>query len=337
MAVLLALAGCSTQIPPPAAPLRRVTPVIDVGARLAELARLSAEQRQLLCGLAPQWAPVDRQVRMSGPIDRANANSQQFLNALYTRIALYFLSPAEHYAELESLLHEAASALAYTELAPFAPAELPGYNVWNEPTYQQALLLVPVAIGYSIVRKEQPRKADLHAAIQRWGDALFASAASGRDDFIGRYQGLDRLSMKASGFAFWGNATDHREALALAYTGYMTALRSVAASGADRHWALQGVKQLYYANMTWGPMAITARALAHSGFPGAYEATAGGGNLFQAADWLVRAMGDRADPILVTGYGPGSRSVAWLEALVAGNPASPQSTPAIRQALERLG
>jgi hypothetical protein len=316
--------------------LRTVELVIDVEARVADLARLSPNDRRRYCDTAFASAPVERVIQMSGQIDRANSNSQTFLNGLYGLISAYFHSPEERYDELAHTLHEAAAANAYTELAPFYPAEIPRYNGWNEPAYQQALLLVPISIAYLITRKAEPTNAEFHKQIHQWGDAIFKSASSGRDDFRGTYEGVDRLSMKASGFAYWGNVTNNRRALALANDGYQKVLRSIGLNGSDTVWSSKGGSRLYYANMTWGPMTLTARALKRSGLPGVYESTNSGGNLYGAANWLVAEMTERPNSIGWNSNAPGSRSIAWLEQLVAENPTSPELTLAVRQGLEHL-
>lgn len=127
----------------------------------------------------PRWAVFERELRMRGPIDCADANSQHFLNALYAQIAAYFVAPSAHYPRLANLLLEAADAMASIAMTPYAPA--------------------------------------------------------GRGDFVGRYQGVDRLSMKASGFAFRGNVSGRRDAVegawrgdAILYNAQGEGLRSVA-------------------------------------------------------------------------------------------------------------
>ncbi len=317
--------------------LRTVVPVIDVAARVAGLRKLTDTERLAFCSNAFLPAQIDRRLVMSGPIDRANANSQHFLNALYAQISAYFHAPATHYPTLRQTLTEAARLQAFTELAPYHPAEYPGYNPWNEPAYQQAMLLVPIAIGYLIVQHEEPAAADLLAATRRWGDAVFESSLGANDDFRDRFSGLDRTSLKAAGFAFWGNATNHRMALTKALDGYRAVLRTIGGSGVDRNWGGKGNARLYYANMTWGPQTLTAYALSRSGVPDAYEMTSFlGGTLDQAASWLAREMKGTANPILTTSHAIGSRGAAWLEQLVADRATSEQLSMDARKALDDL-
>lgn len=334
-AILLAAVLLSAAVS--AQDLRTVTPVIDVASRVAALRKLPHEERLAYCSNEYLPAQPARRVTMSGPIDRAHSNSQSFLNALYAQISAYFHSPADHYALLRQTLLDAAGLQAFTELAPYSPAEYPGYNPWNEPAYQQALLLVPVALGYLIVQHEEPAGAELPAVVKRWGDAILDASLGANDDFADRFGGADRASLKASGYAFWGNATNHRQALTRALDGYRTVLKTIGGSGADRRWGAKGNSRLYYANMTWGPLALTAYALVRSGVANAYEMTSFlGGTVDQAASWLVREMKQEGNPILTTNRAPGSRGAAWLEPLLADRAASAQLSAEARQALDDL-
>ena len=107
-------------MPPAPRELGRAGPVVDVAQRLRELSRLTPEDRQALCSASSQWAPIEREFRMRGPIDRADANSQHFLNAMYAQIAAYFADPSAHYPRLASLLQKAANAMAFTGFASAA-------------------------------------------------------------------------------------------------------------------------------------------------------------------------------------------------------------------------
>lgn len=131
--------------------------------------------------------------------------------------------------------------------------------------------------------------------------------------------------------------TNRRDALEAAWRGYTTTLRTIGGGGTDTMWAAKGASQLYYANMTWGPLSVTAHALERSGVPDAHRLATGGGRLHEAAEWLVVSMRARSDPLLDNARGLGSRSVAWLELLFADQPGAAAFAPEARRALDRLG
>jgi hypothetical protein len=145
----------------------------------------------------------------------------------------------EHYAGFVRTLREASALGAFTELTPYHPRGYLGYNDWNEPAHQQAVLLVPISIAYLIARWEEPHNPERHASIKEGGDAIFASASGGKDDFVGRASGMDPRSLKPSGYAFWGNASSNSKALSMAYKDYWEVLGNIRSGGADSReaWA----------------------------------------------------------------------------------------------------
>ena len=56
----------------------------------------------------------------------------------------------------------------------------------NEPAFQVANFMVPLAHAYLILRKEYPGEQELIADVKRWGDELFEVTRRANDDFIGQ-------------------------------------------------------------------------------------------------------------------------------------------------------
>ena len=59
----------------------------------------------------------------------------------------------------------------------------------NEPAFQVANFMVPLAHAYLILRKEYPGEQELIADVKRWGDELFEATRRANDDFIGQWRG----------------------------------------------------------------------------------------------------------------------------------------------------
>ena len=102
---------------------------------------------------------------------------------------------------------------AFTVIEPYAPPEFPGYNPINEPVYQVANFMVPLAHAYLILKAGYPEDTALLASVRRWGNRLFRLTSNANDEFTGPHRGIDRRAHIAQGWASWGNVAENRTAL----------------------------------------------------------------------------------------------------------------------------
>ena len=156
-------------------------------------------------------ARLDRTATIRGHIRRQQSNAQAAGNALFDNIAGYYAGSDGQAKLIRDTLARGARIGAFTKLAPYSPpADMEdnlsyrGYNPMNEPVFQVANFMVPLAHGYLILKEEYPRDKRLLSAVKAWGDRLFEVTKDARDDFGGRAKGVDRRALIAAGWAHWG-------------------------------------------------------------------------------------------------------------------------------------
>ena len=245
-------------------------PVVDVGARKATLSKIPEPERGRWCVGSMRQAQLARRATITGPVRRQQSNAQAAGNALFGNVASYYRGSRGPAERLRKTLAEGARIGAFTELAPYSPKEFKGYNPMNEPVFQVANFMVPLAHGYLILKAEYPQDTELLSSVKGWGDRLFEVTKNARDDFKGRAKGVDRRALIAAGWAHWGGAADNRDALGEAKRYYQRAMHAFGRGGKDRIWKYKGKRRIDYANMTTAAALAAAYALRRAGVDDAY-------------------------------------------------------------------
>ena len=161
--VAVAIVGCqTTQSTRPDAgttttPPATIEPVVDVTSRRAKLAGISRSDRNRWCDKS--WgarAFLARKTTIHGPIRRQQSNARSAGNALFANVAGYYAGEDRAANLIRDTLEEGAEIGAFTELSPCSPAEFPGYNPMNEPVFQVANFLIPLAHAYLVLEEAYP-------------------------------------------------------------------------------------------------------------------------------------------------------------------------------------
>lgn len=300
-------------------------PVVDVEARKAALSKIPLLERRSWCQGSMRTVRLSRTATIQGPVRRQQSNAQAAGNALFDNIADYYAGSAGSAELIRDTLAEGARIGAFTKLAPYSPPEYKGYNPMNEPVFQVANFMVPLAHAYLILKKEFPGDKDLHSAVKGWGDRLFEVTKNARDDFKGRAKGVDRRALIAAGWAHWGGAANNRNALAQAERYYKRAMRAFGRGGKDRIWKHQGKRRIYYVNMTVAAALSAAYALVRAGVGDAYTLAPKRGTVVDGAEWLWEELVKGRHSDLLRTRHPGSRSVAWIELFIREFPNHPSA------------
>ena len=161
-----------------------IVPLIDVAERKAELATVPANERGRWCRQSRAEPIFERRATTTGPIEFQVSNAQRAGNALFGLVENYYRGE-DVSRKIRDALEEGARIDAFTVLVAYTPPEFPGYNAMNEPIFQVANFLVPLAHAYLILKHEFAEEEALLSAVKRWSDRLFQVTSSGRDDFIG--------------------------------------------------------------------------------------------------------------------------------------------------------
>ena len=291
-------------------------PVVNVGARKAALAKIPLAERRSWCRGSMQTVLLSRTATIRGPIRRQQSNAQAAGNALFENIAGYYAGSAGSAELIRDTLAEGARIGAFTKLAPYSPAEYKGYNPMNEPVFQVANFMVPLAHAYLILKKEFPHDKKLHSAVKRSGDLLFEVTKNARDDFKGPSKGADRRALIAAGWAHWGGAARNRNALTQAERYYKRAMYAFGRGGKDRVWKHQGKRRIYYVNMTVAAALSAAWALDRAGVGDAFATAPKRGTIVEGAEWLWEELVKGRHSDLLRTRHTGSRSVAWIELFI---------------------
>ena len=277
-------------------------------------------------------ALLSRTAAIRGPVRRQQSNAQAAGNALFDNIADYYAGSAGSAELIRYTLAEGARIGAFTKLAPYSPPDdiednvsYKGYNPMNEPVFQVANFMVPLAHAYLILKKEFPRDKDLHSSVKGWGDRVFEVTKNARDDFKGRAKGVDRRALIAAGWAHWGGAANNRDAIAEAKRYYKHAMRAIGRGGKDRIWRYKGKLRTYYVNMTVGAALSAAYALHRAGVDDAYTMAPKRGTIVEGAEWLWEELVKGRHSDLLRTRHPGSRSVAWIELFIREFPDHPSA------------
>ena len=300
-------------------------PVVDVGARKAVLSKIPEPDRGAWCTGSMRQAKLERKATITGPVRRQQSNAQAAGDALFGNVANYYRGSTGAAERIRETLAQGARIGAFTELAPYAPPEYKGYNPMNEPVFQVANFMVPLAHAYLILKEEYREDTELLSSVNAWGDRLFEVTKNARDDFKGRAKGVDRRALIAAGWAHWGGAADNRDAIAQATRYYKRAMHAFGRGGKDRIWKHKGKRRIYYANMTTAAALAAAQALDRAGVDDAYTMAPKRGTIVEGAEWLWEELtGGRHSDLLRTRSG-GSRSVAWIEIFIREFPDHPSA------------
>ena len=300
-------------------------PVVDVAARKAALAQIPETEREAWCHTSLRRAQLNRKATITGPVRRQVSNAQAAGNALFANIANYYHGRKGAAEQIREALARGAHIGAFTEMAPYAPPEFKGYNPMNEPTFQVANFMVPLAHAYLIVKEEYAQDTELLASVKAWGDRLFEVTKTSRDDFKGRAKGIDRRALIAAGWAHWGGAADNPDAVAQAKRYYKHAMRSIGRGGKDRIWKYKGKHRANYVNMTVAAALTAAYALHRAGVDDAYTMAPKGGTIVEGAEWIWEELIEGAHADLLRARHSGGRSVAWIELYIREFPDHPSA------------
>ena len=293
-----------------------IVPLIDVAQRTAKLATIPENERHLWCQSSVGRAFLARKARIRGRITHQRSNGQTAGNALFTDVEAYYAGRRGAANNIRDTLVKGSRIDAFTVLVPYSPRGLRGYNVMNEPVFQVANFMVPLAHAYLILKEEYPEEEELIADVKRWGDELFEVTRRANDDFIGQWRGIDRRAHIAAGWASWGNVANNRAALEYAYRYYLHALTGTGKGGADLVWIdvpRTGGTRLSYVNATLQSALVAAHALHRSGADDVYAVAPGGGTLVEGIAWLWDAYDNERPLALVHTRHTGSKGLGWAE------------------------
>ena len=294
----------------------QITPLVDVQARKNELANLPKRDRSKLCSVKFANIALDKKAVISGHIQRQRSNVQMAGHALFQLLENYYYGDEYAASDIREALSQAVKIDAFTDVKPYHPKELPrSYNGFNEPYFQIAVFLTPLAHAYLVLNAEYPEDEELHKGVKQWGDKLYSITVNKKNDFKGKTKGIDRRALHAMGYAHWGNATGNPEVLKTAYNYYKKALRCVGKGGRDRIWRHWAKKKdhVYYPNMTYQATLAAGFALQRAGYKDVYEMAPKKGTIIDGIEWLWDAVFDKNQIELIKIQGSGSRTVAWAE------------------------
>ena len=321
------LAGCATagEGIDPKAP---IVALVDVAERKVELAAIDLRKRRSWCArVYGGQAVLARDATISGPAFFQKSNAQAAGDLLFFKIESYYAGSRSVAEQIRDTLEEGARIGAFTVLLPYRPPEqeFANYNVMNEPVFQVANFMVPLAHAYLILKEEYPEDDALLTAVERWGDQLFEVTRSANDDFLGVAKGVDRRALIAAGWASWGNATKNRAALTHAYRYYLLVLQSIGRGGADQFWVQQPHLSVLGENrefvgdrlnlsaITVGAALVSAHALQRSGARDVYTVAPGGGTIVEGVTWLWNKLQEAQPRNLLQSRHGGGEGVGWVE------------------------
>ena len=304
---------------------------VDVLARKNAISVLPQSERTRYCGGGGwNYTPTfSETATITGPIQRQQSNVQQSGDRLYQMVESYYAGN-DVGRKIRDALAEAVRINAFNKVKPYHPKELGrSYNGLNEPYFQLASFLAPLAHAYLIVKTEYPDDQQLLDDVKRWGDSLYARTIDGKNSFRGKVRGVDRRALHAHGYAHWGNATSNAKVLDNAFKYYKKGLLSVGRNGRDRiwrFWVKPGQKRnlVYYPNMTYQALLSTAFVLHRSGYEDIYELAPKKGTIVDGVVWLWDRLEENPYDLMNTRH-PGTRHVAWLEYFVHEFPDHPSA------------
>ena len=267
-----------------------------------------------------------------GAIQFAIATSNSFMIGLHYLVAGAIRQDnpdrvSDRVARIHSGLTKAADSGA---LLKVKPEYRWGGNPYNEPMFEQAITLIPLSYAMEVLVEAYGWNDPGVQKIKSWGDQIYQAANSGRDDVS---KGTDRQAGKAAAFAMWGTATGNVDAFRSGYKQFRIASnRTISSDGSYRSTFIHGVNQrLYYANLTYGFLVLAADALRKAGIEEALTWGNEGASVSNGASWLMATAAQwkkqgRGDTSFFTGgKSAGSRSLGWVEVLLAAIPESPQA------------
>lgn len=327
LAVFVALAFGFIPINGTADEVSEVSPFVDVSARKRALAELPKRERLKYCANNFSGIVMKREATITGAIQRQQSNVQMAGHSLFQSVERYFSDDEFAAADIRDALEEAVRINAFSDVKPYRPKEYPNYNKFNEPYFQLAVFLTPLAHAYLVMKAEYPNDIQFLESLRLWGDSLYKITVNGKNDFKGKVKGIDRRALHAMGYAHWGNATENPEVLKTAYKYYKKALRCVGKKGKDRVWRHWAKKKdhVYYPNMTYQATLAAAFALHRSGYDDVYVMAPKKGTIVDGMVWLWDAVFDRNQFQLKKLRGSGSRTIAWAEIFVHEFPEHPHA------------
>ena len=274
---------------------------------------------------APQVISIGK-----GELRFAWASSGQFLIELHYLVADAIRQDSPDEVDLiRSELTKIAESGALLKIKPYY---LNGGDPDNEPIFEQAVTLIPLSYAMEVLVEAYGWNDPGVQKIKSWGDQIYQAANSGRDDVS---KGTDRRAGKAAAFAMWGTATGNVDAFRSGYKKFRIASnRAISSDGSFRSTSIHGVStnlRLYYANLTYGFLVLAADALRKAGIEEALTWGNEGASVSNGASWLMATAAQwkkqgRGDTSFFTGgKSAGSRSLGWVEVLLAAIPESPQA------------
>lgn len=306
-----------------AASTENTAKLLDVRERKNAVSALPNSERSRYCHSGGMYYTPNfsETATITGPIQRQQSNVQQAGDRLYNMVESYYAG-ADVARSIRDALSEAVRIEAFTKVKPYHPkGELySSYNGRNEPYFQLASFLAPLAHAYLIVKTEYPDDQQFLDGVKRWGDSLFARTIDGKNDFRGQVKGVDRRALHAHGYAHWGNATGNVKVLDTAFKYFKKGLISVGKNGRDRiwrFWVKPNKKRdlVYYPNMTYQALLSTAFVLHRSGYGDIYEMAPKKGTIVDGVAWLWDLLEENPYDLMNTRHS-GTRHVAWLEYFV---------------------
>ena len=185
-----------------------VSPFVDVSARKRALAELPKRERLKYCANNFSGIVMKREATITGAIQRQQSNVQMAGHSLFQSVERYFSDDEFAAADIRDALEEAVRINAFSDVRPYRPKEYPNYNKFNEPYFQLAVFLTPLAHAYLVMKAEYPNDTQFLESLRLWGDSLYKITVNGKNDFKGKVKGIDRRALHAMGYAHWGNATE---------------------------------------------------------------------------------------------------------------------------------
>ena len=132
-------------------------PVVDVAARKAALSKIPEPERGRWCVGSMRQAQLARRATITGPVRRQQSNAQAAGNALFGNVANYYRGSrdAQRIGSATPLQKVRASARSPSWL-PTLRRSSRATTPMNEPVFQVANFMVPLAHAYLILKEEYP-------------------------------------------------------------------------------------------------------------------------------------------------------------------------------------
>ena len=190
LAVFVALAFGFIPINGTADEVSEVSPFVDVSDQEKGIGRIAKKESVLkYCANNFSGIVMKREATITGAIQRQQSNVQMAGHSLFQSVERYFSDDEFAAADIRDALEEAVRINAFSDVKPYRPKEYPNYNKFNEPYFQLAVFLTPLAHAYLVMKAEYPNDIQFLESLRLWGDSLYKITVNGKNDFTGQSQG----------------------------------------------------------------------------------------------------------------------------------------------------